>query len=58
MLITKNVVYECHRRMFYLYEKFCDSASLPKYWQDDEDEEAEVVTNAEATNEVIDDDEF
>ena len=29
-----------------------------RHWQDDEDEEAEVVTNAEATNEVIDDDEF
>ena len=62
MIFCKEVVYKNHSRMFHLYEKYCDEASLTKYWrkniEDDSDDEEPTVAAAEATNEVVDDDEF
>lgn len=60
MLSCKSIVYKNHARMFRLYEKYCDEATLEKYWgeePDNSDAETEVKP-AEATNEVVDDDAF
>ena len=62
MIFCKDVVYKNHARMFHLYEKYCDEASLTKYWrnnnEDDSDDEEPTIAAAETTNEVVDDDEF
>ena len=62
MIFCKDVVYKNHARMFHLYEKYCDEASLTKYWRnnkgDDSDDEEPTIAAAETTNEVVDDDEF
>ena len=57
MLAVKHVVYERHRLMFRMYEKFCDEAKLPKYWND-EDEDETTIAPAAATNEVVNDEGF
>ena len=45
--------------MFRKYEKYCEEASLPKYWQDaDSDEDQTNLESAEETNEVVDDEGF
>ena len=59
MVATKEVVYKNHRKMFRLYEHFCEKSELPKYWENREEQEITAdVEAAEATNEVIADDEF
>ena len=59
MVVTKTVIYKRHRRMFHLYEKFCQEASFPQYWNDDEsDEDHDNLEAAKATNEVVNDDAF
>ena len=59
MIATKTVVYKWHRRMFHLYEKFCEEASFTTYWNDDEsDEDDDNPETAAATNEVVKDDAF
>ena len=60
MLLCKSIVFKNHTRMFRLYEKYCDEASLEKYWggaDENSDEETEVKP-AESTNEIVDDDGF
>ena len=45
--------------MFRLHERFCEKSELSKYWEDREEKEITAdVEAAEATNEVIADDEF
>ena len=60
MVICKKSVYENHKRMLVHYERYCESASLRKYWSDDDDsgDEDGTVKAAEATNEVVCDDGF
>ena len=59
MIAVKAIVYKRHKIMFRKYEKYCEEASLPKYWQDaDSDEDQTNLESAEATNEVVDDEGF
>ena len=62
MLAVKPAVYDRHETMLRLYEKYCDDASLTKYWGDDDDEDETTeglrVAPAEDTNEADCDDGF
>jgi hypothetical protein len=59
MLAVKPAVYDRHKNMLRLYEKYCDDASTTKYWGEDEEEDLpEDVAPAEDTKEVNCDDEF
>ena len=59
MIAVKDVVYRKHRKMMKIYERYCDEAKLPKYWDDEDDDEHELAAvPAPATNEVIDDEGF
>ena len=45
--------------MMKIYERHCDETKLPKYWDDEDDDEHELAAvPAPATNEVIDDEGF
>ena len=59
MLLCKSVVYANNKRMFQLYEKYCEEATLSKYWGEDAntDEEA-LITPADVTNEIVEEDGF
>ena len=54
MIAVKSVVFDRHKRMFRLYEKYCEEASLTTYWPDagsDDDEEVGLAP-ADDTKEV------
>jgi len=50
-------VYRQHTTMLRMYEQYCREASLCAYWSDDDEGDA-GVEEAEATNEVVDDEQF
>ena len=59
MIAVKTIVYKHHSTMLRLYDKHCVDADIAPYWSDDEDEpNGGAIEDAEATNEVVNDDEF
>ena len=59
MIAVKTIVYKHHSTMLRLYDKYCVDADIAMYWSDDEDEpDGGAIEDAEATNEVVNDDEF
>ena len=60
MLSVKPAVYDRHKTMLRLYEKYCDEVSTTKYWGEDDGEDlpTEDVAPAEDTKEDDCDDEF
>ena len=59
MLAVKPAVYQRHKTMLRLYEKYCEDASMTKYWgEEDDDLPTEHVAPAEDTNEADCDDGF
>ena len=60
MLGVKPAVYDNHKNMLRLYEKYCADAEATPYWGDDGDDEAleEDIAPAEDTKESDCDDEF
>ena len=57
MHTVKAIVYRQHTTMLRMYEQYCREASLSAYWSDDDEGDA-GVEEAEATNEVVDDEQF
>jgi hypothetical protein len=60
MIAVKTIVYKHHSTMLRLYDKHCVDADIAPYWSDDDEDEPNggAMEDAEATNEVINDDEF
>ena len=60
MIAAKTAVYEHHRNMLRLYEKYCTEAECKPYWGDDEDNDGMMddIGSAEDPNEDDCDDEF
>ncbi len=54
MLACKEAVFDRHRSMFTLYEKYCEETSRKMYWGDDDDstDSEESVAPADDTNEA------
>ena len=59
MITVKTIVYRNHSTILRLYDKHCVDADIVPFWSDDEDEvNGSAIEDAEATNEVVNDDEF
>ena len=46
MLGVKRAVYDRHKTMLRLYEKYCEEAEIEKYWGDDDDQSLEDIAPA------------
>ena len=60
MLAVKPAVYQNHRNMLRLYEKYCEEAETTAYWGDDSDDDGQIedIDPAEDPHEEDCDDEF
>ena len=60
MLAVKDAVYQNHKKMLRLYEKYCEEAGTTPYWGSDSDDEGamEDIDPAEDPQEEDCDDEF
>ena len=59
MVAVKTVMYDRHKSMLRLYEKYCHEGSLSPCWTDadDDDDDTEIAV-ADSSNEVDVEDEF
>ena len=60
MLAVKPAVYQNHKNMLRLYEKYCEEAETTTYWGDDSDDDGQIedIDSAEDPQEDDCDDEF
>ena len=59
MITVKDVIFDRHKAMLRLYEKYCHEASQSPYWGDAEDDDDDTgIVVADATDEADVEDQF